>query len=158
MSPSLSQLTLVQNTKILSSVLQQNHSSRPLHQYNKESKKNCSKNCCIRQQNQSSKPASFLKINSRIRRYFKCTIVHGILHNCTQYFAQSYIGFRITKAHNNTKAQYFNFLWTNEYKCLALYSTMKGDNVDLVDANLMSTIQRNGFNKACCSTNQSKQQ
>ena len=91
MSPSLSQLTLVQNTKILSSVLQQNHSSRPLHQYNKESKENCSKNCCIRQQNQSSKPASFLKINSRIRRYFKCTIVHGILHNCTQYFAQLFI-------------------------------------------------------------------
>ena len=93
MSPSLSQLTLVQNTKILSSVLQQNHSSRPLHRYNKESKKNVVKIVVFgnktRVQNQPASSKSILESEDTLNA--QLYNVHGILHNCTQYFAQLFI-------------------------------------------------------------------
>ena len=92
MSPSLSQLTLVQNTKILQYCsAKKNTVQKHYISITKNPKILCTTNCSILHQNKISKPASFLKINSRIRRYFKCTIVHGILHICTQYFAQLFI-------------------------------------------------------------------
>ena len=148
MSPSLSQLTLVQNTKILQYCSAKNTVQKHYISITKNPKILCTTNCSILHQNKISKLVSFLKTNFRIRRNFRCTIVHSILHTCTQYLHNCTQYFATQK----TVIQYF----VDER--ILVTSTMKGGNVDLVDTNLMSTIQQNGFNKACCSTNQSKQQ